>query len=109
MTKVCLSGALVRCEVTNVSGKPVGREMIYRDDEDRAGHLAVFAQAMGRFDALVLAYRSMGNHFHLVLQTQRANLSRLMRHVMASIPRPSIGVMAWLVICFKGASRRSWP
>jgi hypothetical protein len=36
---------------------------------------------MNRFDAQVLAYCLMGNHFYLVLHTRRANLSRLMRHV----------------------------
>ncbi len=35
---------------------------------------------MDRFDAQVLAYCLMGNHYHLVLHTRMANLSRLMRH-----------------------------
>jgi REP element-mobilizing transposase RayT len=57
------------------------REPIYRDDTDRLVHLNLLAQAMDRFDAQVLAYCLMGNHFHLVLQTRSANLSRLMRHL----------------------------
>ena len=57
------------------------REALYRDDEDRQRHLAVIAQAMDRFDAQVLAYCLMGNHYHLVVQTRQANLSRLMRHI----------------------------
>ena len=36
---------------------------------------------MQRFDAQVLAYCQMGNHFHLVLHTRQGNLSRLMRHI----------------------------
>ena len=36
---------------------------------------------MERFDAQVLAYCLMGNHYHLVLHTRSANLSRLMRHL----------------------------
>ena len=36
---------------------------------------------MQRFDAQVLAYCQMGNHYHLVLHTRQANLSRLMRHL----------------------------
>ena len=39
------------------------------------------AHALDRFDAQVLAYCQMGNHFHLVLHTRAANLSRLMRHL----------------------------
>lgn len=57
------------------------REPIYRDDVDRVSHLDVLAQATDRFDAQVLAYCLMGIHFHLVLHTRSANLSRLMRHV----------------------------
>ena len=41
----------------------------------------VIAQATERFDAQVLAYCQMGNHFHLVLHTRQGNLSRLMRHI----------------------------
>ena len=54
------------------------REPIYRDDTDRHTHIGVIAQAMDRFDAQVLAYCQMGNHFHLVLHTRAANLSSLM-------------------------------
>jgi putative transposase len=67
--------------VHHVTSRGDRREMIYRDDEDRARHLAVMAQAMDRFDAQALAYCLMGNHYHLVLHTRQANLSRLMRHV----------------------------
>ena len=56
------------------------REPIYRDDADRRTQLGILAQALDRFDAKVLAYCLMGNHYHLVLQTHQANLSRLMRH-----------------------------
>ncbi len=57
------------------------REPIYHDEKDRRSHLNVIAQAMDRFDAQVLAYCLMGNHYHMVLHTRRGNLSRLMRHV----------------------------
>ncbi len=67
--------------VYHVTSRGDRREPIYRDDEDREVHLAVIAQAMERFDAQVLAYCLMGNHFHLVLHTRQANLSRLMRQV----------------------------
>jgi putative transposase len=41
----------------------------------------VWEQALERFDAVSLAYCLMDNHYHFVLETRRANLSRLMRHV----------------------------
>ena len=67
--------------VYRVTSRGDRREPIYRDDEDRTTHLEVIAQAMDRFDAQVLACCQMGNHYHLVLHTRQANLSRLMRHV----------------------------
>lgn len=67
--------------VYHVTSRGDRREPIYRDDLDRVSQLEVIAQAMDRYDAEVLAYCQMGNHFHLVLNTRQANLSRLMRHV----------------------------
>ena len=67
--------------VYHVTSRGDQREAIYRDDADRLAQLDILAQAMDRFDAQVLAYRQMGNHFHLVLHTRAANLSRLMRHL----------------------------
>ena len=67
--------------IYHVTSRGDRREEIYRDDIDRQAQLNVLAQAMDRFDAEVLAYCQMGNHFHLVLHTRQANLSRLMRHV----------------------------
>lgn len=57
------------------------REPIFVDDEDRNSLLDVVAKAMQRFDAQALAYCLMGNHYHFVLQTRQANLSRLMRQI----------------------------
>lgn len=65
----------------HVTSRGDRREPIYRDDRDRDVQLGVIAHAMDRFDAGVLAYCLMGNHYHLVLHTRQANLSRLMRHV----------------------------
>ena len=67
--------------VYHVTSRGDRREAIYRDDADRVAQLEVIAQATDRFDATVLAYCLMGNHYHLVLHTREANLSRLMRHV----------------------------
>lgn len=67
--------------VYHVTSRGDRRESIYRDDEDRLVQIGVLAQAVDRFDAQVLAYCQMGNHYHLVLHTRQANLSRLMRHV----------------------------
>jgi putative transposase len=65
----------------HVTSRGDRREAIYRDDADRSAHLQVIAAAMDRFDAQVLAYCLMGNHYHLVVHTRQANLSRLMRQI----------------------------
>lgn len=67
--------------VYHVTSRGDRREPIYRDDQDRTAQLDLVAQAMDRFDAQVLAYCQMGNHYHLVLHTRQGNLSLLMRHV----------------------------
>jgi putative transposase len=67
--------------IYHVTSRGDRREAIYRDDGDRLAQLEVIAQAMDRFDAQVLAYCLMTNHYHLVLHTRQGNLSRLMRHV----------------------------
>jgi REP-associated tyrosine transposase len=67
--------------VYHVTSRGDRREPIFVDDEDRQSMLSVVEQAMARFDAQALAYCLMGNHYHLVLHTRQANLSRLMRHL----------------------------
>ena len=67
--------------IYHVTSRGDRREPIFLDDEDRRALLEVVAQAMQRFDAQALAYCLMGNHYHFVLQTHLANLSRLMRQI----------------------------
>ena len=65
----------------HVTSRGDRREPIFEDDEDRLALLDVIAQAMSRFDAEMLAHCLMGHHYHFVLGTRQANLSRLMRHI----------------------------
>jgi putative transposase len=67
--------------VYHVTSRGDRRDPVFRDDDDRRLFLDVVAEAMDRFDAQVLAYCLLDNHYHIVLHTRRGNLSRLMRHV----------------------------
>ena len=67
--------------IYHVTSRGDRREPIFDDEQDRELLLCVLAQALDRFDAQALAYCLMGNHYHFVLHTRAANLSRLMRHV----------------------------
>jgi putative transposase len=67
--------------VYHVTSRGDRREPIAKDDTDRALFLDVLGQALQRFSAQAWAYCLMGNHYHLVLHTREANLSRLMRQI----------------------------
>ena len=67
--------------VYHVTSRGDRRESIFDDDADRGTLLAVVEQGLERFDAQMLAYCLMGNHYHFVLHTRCANLSLLMRHI----------------------------
>jgi hypothetical protein len=63
------------------------REPRFEDDSDRAALLSVLGEGMQRFDAQVLAYCLKGKHDHFMLDTHRANLWRLMRHLNGVVTR----------------------
>ena len=67
--------------VYHVTSRGDRREPIAKDDVDRPLFLKIVGQAAQRFDARAWAYCLMGNHYHLVLHTREANLSRLMRQI----------------------------
>lgn len=52
---------------------------IFADDADRRFFLGLLARVVGRFAWLCHAFCLMGNHYHLLLETPRPNLSRGMR------------------------------
>jgi putative transposase len=54
---------------------------IFLDDADRYRLLDIVSEAMSRFDARAIAYCLMGNHYHFVLRTQRANLPDIVQRI----------------------------
>jgi len=56
------------------------RRNIYRDDTDREMFLDKLRASLEIYGVILQAYVLMGNHFHLIVQTPRANLSEFMRH-----------------------------
>jgi REP element-mobilizing transposase RayT len=73
--------------IYHVTSRGDRQEPIFRADADRQLLLAIVDQAMDRLDAELFAYCLMGNHYHFVLRTRQANLSRLMRHVNGEYTR----------------------
>jgi putative transposase len=65
----------------HVTARGNGRLAIYVDNSDRERFLAVLASVVARYRVLCHAYCLMGNHYHLLLETPEANLSRAMRQL----------------------------
>ncbi|MGH7540952.1 MAG: transposase [Gemmatimonadota bacterium] len=67
--------------IHHVTARGNARELVYRDEVDRVCWQETLAQTVERFHWLVFAYCQMGNHYHLLVETPRANLSRGMRQL----------------------------
>ena len=67
--------------IYHVTSRGDRRESIFENAQDERLLLYVLENALERFSAHVMAWCFMRNHYHLVLQTREANLSRLMRHI----------------------------
>ena len=57
------------------------REAIYEDDTDRLAFLKILGDVIGTYNWICHAYCLMSNHYHLVIETPDANLSKGMRQL----------------------------
>lgn len=71
-----LAGALY-----HVTSRGDGRDDIYRSDDDRAAWLETLGEVCKRFNWVCHAYCLMSNHYHLLVETPDANLSKGMRQL----------------------------
>ena len=67
--------------VYHVTARGDRRGDIFRDDHDRTRFLALLGREVDQQHWLLYAYCLMGNHYHLLLETPEANLSRGMRRL----------------------------
>jgi putative transposase len=65
----------------HVTARGDGREDIYVSDEDRLAWLDTLGQVCARFNWVCHAYCLMSNHYHIVVETPNANLSKGMRQL----------------------------
>jgi REP element-mobilizing transposase RayT len=63
----------------HVTSRGNARQNIFLDDEDRQLFLSVLARVVSRFHVVVHAYCLMDNHYHLMVETPEANLSKALR------------------------------
>jgi putative transposase len=55
------------------------RRKIFRDDDDRHQFLTLLSESLALYQVKLYGYVLMNNHFHLLVQTLRPNLSEFMR------------------------------
>ena len=67
--------------VYHVTSRGDGREDIYLSDEDKTMFLDVLSRVIDRFNWVCHAWCLMTNHYHLMIETPRGNLSRGMQHL----------------------------
>lgn len=65
----------------HVTSRGDRREAIYRDEQDRTDWLSVLGAVCARFNWRCHAYCEMTNHYHFVVETPEANLSKGMRQL----------------------------
>ena len=65
----------------HVTSRGDRREAIYEGDSDRDGFLGVLSEVCATFNWVCHAYCLMGNHYHLLIETPEANLSKGMRQL----------------------------
>jgi len=67
--------------VHHVMNRGRGRQTIFHGEQYFIAFLETLKEASHRFDAIIHGYCLMTNHYHLLIETPKANLGRIMRHV----------------------------
>lgn len=65
----------------HVMNRGAGHKTIFRSIYDRKFFLEILEDSCNMYNAVIAAYCLMDNHYHLLLCTPNANLSRVMRHI----------------------------
>ena len=65
----------------HVTSRSDRREDIYETDAGRLSYLDLLGFVCERFNSVCHAYCLMDNHYHLLIETPDANLSKGMRHL----------------------------
>ena len=70
--------------VYHVTSRGNGRDVIFWSDADRERFLGQLADNLRVTGVVLYAYALMNNHFHLLVRTPRANLSRFMQRLLTA-------------------------
>lgn len=64
----------------HITCRGLERRNIYLDDKDRGMFLSLLSRSLETYQVVLHTYIMMNNHFHLLIQTMKANCSEFMRH-----------------------------
>ncbi len=65
----------------HVTSRGNERKAIFKNDRDREKFLSYLQSAHERYGAVIDVYCLMDNHYHLLLETPRGNLSEIVHHI----------------------------
>ena len=65
----------------HVTSRGNERKMVFQNSRDRERYLSYLESAHERYGAVIHVYCLMGNHYHLLLETPRGNLSQIIHHI----------------------------
>ncbi len=65
----------------HVTSRGNERRTVFQSNRDREKYLSYVEAAHERYGAVIHAYCLMGNHYHLLLETPRGNLSKILHYI----------------------------
>ena len=65
----------------HVTSRGNERKMVFQSTRDKEKYLTYLESAHHRYGAIIHVYCLMGNHYHLLLETPRGNLSKVLHHI----------------------------
>ncbi|WP_353661718.1 transposase [Hydrogenimonas sp. SS33] len=65
----------------HIYNRGVEKRRVYEEDEDKERFLKILCDVSGHYDFTIHAYALMDNHYHLLVENRRKNLSDGMRQV----------------------------
>ncbi|HFB64999.1 MAG TPA: hypothetical protein ENJ60_05595 [Aeromonadales bacterium] len=65
----------------HVMNRGRNRQIIFHDKSYYEAFLSTLKESVERYDAIIHAYCLMSNHYHLMIETPKANLSQIMQHI----------------------------
>jgi len=66
--------------VYHITCRGNARTVIYKDDKDRKAFLEILTESQKIYNIQIYSYVLMSNHYHLLIETPKGNLSKYMSH-----------------------------